>query len=72
MQCELITTVRGPLDQYSKGFENDRITFSVRSMTSSAGPSSVKRLKGISPSPKIEDISYNRNLDNLLDCRLYL
>ena len=42
-------------------------SFSVRSKTSSA-----KILKDISPTPKIEDISYNRNPENPLDCRLYL
>ena len=74
MHCELITTVRGPLDQYSYGFANDRITVHILSTLKdfSAGPSSVKILKGIIPSPKKEDISYNRNQENSLDCRLYL
>ena len=53
MHCELITTVRGPLDQYGLGFANDPITVYILStLKDLEGPSSAKRLKGISPSLK--------------------
>ena len=60
MHCRFITTVTVRVSQMIKSL----FTFSVRSKISSAGPSSAKILKGISPSPQIEDIFYNRNPEN--------